>query len=136
MNLLGTFIHGQKKLNPRHAKWVEFLQSFTFSSEYKAGKANIIADALSRRTHLLAILETKVLGFEMLKDLYDLDPDLSELYQKCLKEPQGHFSVQHGFLFKDNRLCIPLRLVLVKEVHEGTLGGHFGIQKTLDMLVI
>ena len=34
-------------------------------------------------------------------------------------------------------LCIlktPLRHVLGKEVHEGSLGEHFGIQKTLDML--
>jgi hypothetical protein len=30
---------------------------------------------------------------------------------------------------------IPLRNVLVREVHEGSLAGHFGIQKTLDMLV-
>ena len=45
--------------------------------------------------------------------------------------------MQDGFLFKGNRLCMPrspLRYVLVKEVHEGALGGHFGIQKTLDML--
>ena len=25
--------------------------------------------------------------------------------------------------------------MLVKQIHEGSLGGHFGIQKTLDMLV-
>ena len=45
--------------------------------------------------------------------------------------------MQDGFLFEGNRLCIPrspLRYVLVKEVHEGALGEHFGIQKTLDML--
>ena len=47
------------------------------------------------------------------------------------------FCIQQGFLFKENRLCIPktnLRQLLVKEVHEGSLRGHFGIQKTLDML--
>ena len=40
-------------------------------------------------------------------------------------------------MFKGKRLCIPkspLTYILVKEVHEGTLRGHFGIQKTLDML--
>ena len=54
-----------------------------------------------------------------------------------MNEPQRLFSVQQGYLFNGNRLCILqilLRIVLVKEVHEGSLGGHFGIQKTLDML--
>ncbi|XP_021764724.1 uncharacterized protein LOC110729300, partial [Chenopodium quinoa] len=34
------FIHGQKKLNARHAKWVEFLQTFNFSSKYKRHEAH------------------------------------------------------------------------------------------------
>lgn len=54
-------IHGQQKLNPRHAKWVEFLQSFNFSSEYKEGKSNIVADALSRGYSLLGILHSRYL---------------------------------------------------------------------------
>ncbi|XP_057249992.1 uncharacterized protein LOC130591095 [Beta vulgaris subsp. vulgaris] len=32
------YIHGQQKLNPRHAKWVEFLQSFNFSSSIKKAR--------------------------------------------------------------------------------------------------
>ncbi|XP_074302894.1 uncharacterized protein LOC141637229 [Silene latifolia] len=50
-------IHGQQKLNPRHAKWAEFLQSFTFSSKYKTGSSNVIADAFSRRHFLLVELD-------------------------------------------------------------------------------
>ena len=45
--------------------------------------------------------------------------------------------MQDGFLFKRNRLCIPKSLVrelLVKEVHSGGLAGHFGINKTIDIL--
>ena len=79
---------------------MEFLQSFNFSSKYKAGKANINVDALSGRSHLLSLLETKVLGFKMLKELYPTDPELSELYNKCLQKPQGPFTVQDGFLSK------------------------------------
>jgi reverse transcriptase-like protein/integrase-like protein len=130
-------IHGQQKLSPRHARWVEFLQTFNFAAKYKTGKTNVIADALSRRHNLLAILEARILGFEMVKHQYAEDSDFKDLYAACLQEPQGLFYVQQGFLFKGNRLCIPktpLRTLLVKEVHEGSLGGHFGIQKTLDML--
>ena len=97
----------------------------------------MIVDALSKRHNLLAILETRMIGFEMIKEQYDGDPDFHDLYIACLKEPQKTFHIQQGFLFKCNRLCIPktsLRQLLVKEVHEGSLGGHFGIQKTLDML--
>ena len=63
------FIHGQKKLNSRHAKWVEFLQTFNFSSKYKSGKANVVADALSRRHNFLGVVEAKILGFELIKEL-------------------------------------------------------------------
>jgi len=45
--------------------------------------------------------------------------------------------VSSGYLFKEGRLCIPLgshRKLLVKEMHEGGLMGHFGVAKTLAML--
>ncbi|XP_028193856.1 uncharacterized protein LOC114379406, partial [Glycine soja] len=42
-----------------------------------------------------------------------------------------------GFLFKENKLCVPkcsTRNLLVCEAHEGGLMGHFGVQKTLETL--
>nr|GEX06358.1 retrovirus-related Pol polyprotein from transposon 17.6 [Tanacetum cinerariifolium] len=48
------FIQGQAKLKPRHAKWVETLQEFSFVIRHKAGSANSVADALSRRPTLLS----------------------------------------------------------------------------------
>ncbi|XP_016747436.1 uncharacterized protein [Gossypium hirsutum] len=43
------YIKGQHKLNKRHAKWVEYLESFPYIIKYKKGKDNIVADPLSRR---------------------------------------------------------------------------------------
>jgi len=40
-------LKGQIKLNRRHAKWSEFIESFPYVVKYKKGKDNIVADALS-----------------------------------------------------------------------------------------
>ncbi|XP_033141136.1 uncharacterized protein LOC103847683 [Brassica rapa] len=87
------YLKSQNKLSKRHARWVEFIETFPYVIKYKQGKENIVADALSRR--------------------YD------------------------GFLFYDNRLCVPncsLRDLFVRESHGGSLMGHFGVAKTLKTL--
>ncbi|XP_057550663.1 uncharacterized protein LOC130828721 [Amaranthus tricolor] len=131
------YINSQHKLSSRHARWVEFMQTFDFSAKYKVGKTNVIADALSRKYSMLGILGSKILGFEFIKEQYPTCPDFADMYKLCSTTPQGLFSIHQGFLFKGNKLCIPkipLRNILVKEVHEGSIAGHYGIQKTLDML--
>ena len=74
------YINGQQKLSTRHAKWVEFLQSFHFSSKYKDGKSNVVADALSRRYTLLATLDVCLLGFDTLKSYYESDVDFGDVF--------------------------------------------------------
>ena len=58
------YLKGQGKLNKRHAKWVEFVEQFPYVIKNKKRKGNIFADALSRRHFLLAMLETKMIGFD------------------------------------------------------------------------
>ena len=131
------YIQGQHKLNPRHAKWVEFMQSFHFVIHHKAGQLNKGADALSRRYLLLSTLESKVLGFECIKDLYAQDEDFKAILEDCSNHAHGSFHLENGFLFKGNRLCIPkcgFRELLIQELHGGALAGHFGIEKTCSML--
>jgi hypothetical protein len=41
-------LKGQGKLSGRHAKWVEFIETFPYVIKYKQEKENIVADALSR----------------------------------------------------------------------------------------
>ena len=40
-------LKGQHKLNKRHARWVEFIETFPYVIKYKQGKENVVADALS-----------------------------------------------------------------------------------------
>jgi len=68
-------LNGQHKLNPRNTKWIEFLQSFSFVDKHKKGSTNAVADALSRRHSLLAVIEARVLGFKFIRDLYHEDED-------------------------------------------------------------
>ncbi|KAH9780704.1 Endonuclease [Citrus sinensis] len=47
-------LKGQGKLHKRHAKWVEFIEPFSYVIKYKQGKENVVADALSRRFSKMA----------------------------------------------------------------------------------
>ncbi|RVW19408.1 Transposon Ty3-G Gag-Pol polyprotein [Vitis vinifera] len=130
-------LKGQGKLNRRHAKWVEFIETFPYVIKYKQGKENIVVDALSRRYALVSTLNAKLLGFEYVKELYANDDDFASVYGACEKTAFGKFYRLDGYLFKENRLCVPnssMRELLVREAHGGGLMGHFGVRKTLDVL--
>jgi len=77
------------------------------------------------------------MGFEHLKSLYTNDEDFGALYSSYQKHPKEDFFAQDGYLFKGTRLCIPKsgsRELLIREVHAGSLVGHFGENKTLTLL--
>ena len=95
------YLKGQNKLSKRHARWVEFIETFPYVIKYKQGKENIVADALSRRYVLLNTLDAKLLGFEQLKGMYETDSDFKDAYKSCEKYASGHYFRQDGFLFYD-----------------------------------
>ena len=128
-------INGTSDNNRMHSRWFSFLQRFEFTIKHRSGASNKVVDALSRKSSLLTVLRVEVVAFEALKELYSTDEDFSEIWDRCLhKDNSKGFRISDGFLFKDNRLCIPntsLRLQLVKDLHSGGLAGHFGRDKTL-----
>jgi hypothetical protein len=80
--LYGNFVNGSTvnaHLKPRHAKWVEFLQAFSFSIKHKAGVLNTVANALSRRYSLISTMRVQVIEFDEFKDLYGDDPDFADI---------------------------------------------------------
>ena len=101
------YLKRQGKLNRRHAKWIEFIETFLYLIKHKRGKDNIVADALSRRCGLITQLDTKVLGLESVKTLYANDSDFKEPFSKCIvAKGWDKFYVHDGFLFQTNKLCI------------------------------
>ncbi|XP_024016833.1 uncharacterized protein LOC112090239 [Eutrema salsugineum] len=131
-------LRGQTTLKKRHARWLEFVETFPYVIKYKKGQENVVADALSRRYTLISTMEAKIMGFEHIKGGHESDPDFSEVYKETTRAAFGVFYQQDGFLFKEKRLCIPqgsMRELITREAHGGGLMGHFGRDKTLSVLM-
>jgi hypothetical protein len=132
------YLKGQTKLNKRHAKWSEFIESFPYIIKYIKGKENVVADALSCKCMIVTQLELNVIGFEHIKDLYEHDDSFATPYAKCLANTYWErYYLKDGYLMRANKLCVPkssLRLLLLQEAHGGGLMGHFGRDKTFATL--
>ncbi|XP_026400411.1 uncharacterized protein LOC113296317 [Papaver somniferum] len=94
------------KVNRMHDRWLSTINQYTFSIKHQSGKLNQVADALSRRAHLLVTLKHESLAFDFLKDLYSEDKEFKQLWDKCGSSTGSvdDFLIQEGFLFKGNRL--------------------------------
>nr|GFB26504.1 putative reverse transcriptase domain-containing protein [Tanacetum cinerariifolium] len=58
--------HGKKELNMRQRCWLELLKDYDTNIQYHPGKANVVADALSSKSRMLANLQMEP---EIIKDL-------------------------------------------------------------------
>ena len=127
------YLHSQQKLSARHRRWVEILQDFSFSLRHRPGCDNKVADALSRRQHTFQISQAVIIGFDRLPLIYQDCPDFRALWGGITTD-QLDYRIEAGFLFFQDRLCIPsgsTRDFLVWELHGGGMARHFGISKTI-----
>mgnify|MGYP006877688890 CR=1 FL=1 len=53
------YISTQKDLNLRQRRWIEVLKDFDFSIFYHPGKANVVADALSRKSYISHLISAR-----------------------------------------------------------------------------
>lgn len=101
-----SFLNSQDKLNHRHVKWVEYLQSYTFTLKHKKGQLNKVADALSRRLLTIHEINVQSIGIDSFKEMYPTDDDFVEAYKICQDfENNFHgayadFTLQDGLLFR------------------------------------
>ena len=71
------YLMSQKDLNMRQRRWVELLKDYDCTLEYHPGKANTVADALSRKSSNSSMTSLRVSTFPSLIDLRKMNAKLN-----------------------------------------------------------
>ena len=124
---------------PQH-NWVSKLSGYDLTVEYRPGKQNVVADALSRRDEeVLSVMALSTPSFALFGELGD-DQAASPIAQKLRAEIDSGtvaagWTLVDGLLLFQGRVFVPddsaLWPCLLSEAHEA---GHEGMQKTLHRL--
>ena len=123
------YLFDQKELNMRQRRWLKFLKDYDFSLNYHPGKANVVADALSRKSLHMSMLMMREL--ELLEQFRDLSLVCEET-SSCVK--LGMLKLTSGILDEiregqKSDLGLVDRLTLINQGQ----GGDFRIDENGTM---
>ncbi|XP_075666464.1 uncharacterized protein LOC142636214 [Castanea sativa] len=109
-------------------KWFAKLLGYVFVVEYKKGKDNLVANALSRKADF-----DDYTSLEVSEDHKEVQAIL-QAFQLGKGVPKGYV-VQNGLLLYKGKIflgsCDALKATILQQVHDSSLGGHSGFLKTL-----
>ncbi|GJR82910.1 putative reverse transcriptase domain-containing protein [Tanacetum coccineum] len=112
-------IFDQKELNMRQRRWIELFSDYECENRYHHGKANVVADALSRKERVKPRRENS-----LAERLHGLDQQME------MKE--------NGNLYFRDRIWVPLvgdvRMVILNEAHKSRNSVHPGADKIVRLV--
>ncbi|GAQ92802.1 hypothetical protein KFL_011450010, partial [Klebsormidium nitens] len=140
-------------MKSRHHRWEEQLAQFNLNLVYREGRLNIVPDALSRRPDhkaeppvnqpVLAAVSSVIPDPAFLtavRQAITSDPFAQTAISAMLSADTAYatFALDDTLLFESDRLYIPpvpaLRTRVLKEHHDCQASGHFGMDKTEDLV--
>ena len=124
----------QKELNLRQRRWLELFKDYDCIIDYHPGKANVVADALSRKAMaalsfqhsewrlaedgvILAQLKAQPVLKQMIIDAHKNDEEMQKKVQMVRDDDKTGFSIkEYGSLYFQDKLCVPCDKELKKKV--------------------
>jgi len=133
----------QRVGTPTQQKWLSKLIGYDFVVEFRAGKENLVADALSIQEDtadkgtLWAISTPIVNWADQLKNSYKIDLEIQaimqQLDQETISSLKYHF--RGGILYYKQRVYIsqssPIKTAILNNIHDSPSSGHTGFERTL-----
>ena len=146
----------QKDLNLRQRRWLELLTDYKLVIEYHPGKANVVADTLSRKSlyalramnahmamsddgSITAELKARPLYIQQICDAQKVDKELQAKRIQCESNSELNFlSDSDGCLRLCGRICVSKDTDLIQNIlhkaHNGCLSVHLGSTKMYNGL--
>ncbi|RZB69357.1 Mitogen-activated protein kinase kinase kinase 1 isoform C [Glycine soja] len=124
------FLTERRVMGEEYFRWTSKLMGLDFEIQYRLGKENGVADALSRKMTFSALSSVH---FEQIKDWeteIHLDPKLQGIIHDLIQDINSHpgYKFQNQKLFYKGRLVLPKgssRIpLLLQEFHNSAVGGH------------